>query len=187
VVSRPQLAQERLHEALSSVFIASARLPDSVTCLPPHAMSAVVSALARSAATLTALHGLPMPDGPAYDQLAAFTQLRVVTLRVTSDSPDVLRAGQLPPSLEQLTLQAPAQGYSSGVNTGLPWFCGCDQLRSLRRITFAGYGVWRLGSWDPITEQPCPLQLPPGFEVCALRSDHSCVHSLSVDIPETPA
>ena len=164
VVFRTQLPPERLQAALSSVPVASVRLPESAAPLPPHAVSAVMSALARSAATLTALRGLPLPDGPAFDQLAAFLQLRVVTLRVTSDSPEVLQASQLPPSLERMTIQAP-QGYSSGANAGLPWFSGCEQLRKLRRITFAGYGVWRLGSWDPATEQPCPLHLPPGFKV----------------------
>jgi len=176
---KPQLPPEQLQAALSRILIASMRLPESAARLPPHAMSAVMAALARSATTLTALHGLAMPHGPGYDQLAACSQLRVLTLRVTSDPPDVLRAGQLPPSLQQMTLQAPAQGYSSGANTGLPWFCGCDQLRNLRRITFAGYGAWRLGSWDSATEQPCPLQLPPGFKVCGIF-DPSCTKSLSV-------
>ena len=177
MVCRSQPAPERLHSALSCVPVASVKLPDSVARLPPHAVSAVLSALAaRSAATLTVLHGLPLsPDAPATfaDQLAAFTRLRVVTLRVTSDSAEVLRADRLPRSLEQMTLQAPEQGCSSLSSTGgLPWLCACDQLRNLRRITLAGYGVWRLGGWDPDTEQPCPLQLPPGFQARAPLVSH---------------
>jgi len=134
-----------------------------VALLPPETLSPIVAAMARSAPTLTAIHGLPLPEGPGC-QLGAFTQLQVMTLATKHKSPEVLRASQLPPSLEDLTLLAP-EGTSYNPQTGLPFFAALDRLQNLRRITFVDYGIWWLGSWDLEEGQPCPLQLPPSLEV----------------------
>ena len=62
VVCRNRLVPVELQAALSSsvATVASVRLPDRLTDLPPAAILAFMSALAGTASTLTALHGLPV-------------------------------------------------------------------------------------------------------------------------------
>jgi len=73
---------------------------------PSDTPSGIVSALAGSAATLTALHGLPLVKPPAGGDpvWAAFTELRDLSLRQTWRQMDVLRATELPASLQDLKL-----------------------------------------------------------------------------------
>ena len=155
VRSVPEL--ERLQEALPGMLVASVRLLD-VPALPAKTAAALVSALAGSAATLHAVHGLPLQ----YSQdigLAALTQLRAVTLDQAGKSPVLLRATQLPASLEELTLRA-----VRGNGWALPWIEALDSLRNLRCITFVGYKGCHLRSWDR-NAGPGPVQLPPGLRV----------------------
>ncbi len=79
------LPHDRLLAALLSVPLGSVTLHDSLLMMHPEALSAVVSALATSARTLTSLRGLPLPAaaalwGPKRRGLRALTQLRALTL-----------------------------------------------------------------------------------------------------------
>ena len=124
-----------------------------------------MSALAGSASTLTALHGLPLLSEHLEMGLAAFSQLRAVTLRHTSHGIDRLHAAQLPLSLEELTLVL-ARPEADANNTSLPLLVDLDRLTNLRRISFGNYCRRKLGSWDPPTRQRGPLHPAPSLKVC---------------------
>ncbi len=109
LVIESRWAQERLQAALSSVLVASLTPGEDAPCMRPHAVPAIMSALARSAATLTVLHALCLPDTDRLG-LAAFRQLQTLTLCETGHSSKMLRASELPDSLRELTLAAP-DGY----------------------------------------------------------------------------
>ena len=161
---------EQLLATLSSTCFASVRMHHSyrddqwplLPALPPM----IVTALARSASTLTALHDLPLvkpwvappPDGPGLG-LAALTRLRALTLRQTWEDFAELRAGDLPPSLEDLKLVMQNPRHVEGVSDDLPLFVAFDMLQNLRRITLSEYRVLKL-QWHPTL-------LPPRLEVCA--------------------
>ena len=159
---------KQLLATLRSTCFASMRLYNGYSdeqwpllpALPPR----IVTALTRSASTLTALHDLPLVEpweeaddtGPG---LAALTQLRALTLRLTWEGFAELRAEDLPPSLEELTLvmQHPRDVFLFW--TDLPLFVAFDRLHSLRRITLSEYNVLEL-HWHPAL-------LPPSLEVRA--------------------
>ena len=157
-----QLAPEKLQPALSSVRVASVTFHDSLSMLPPAAKPAVMSVLAASASTLTALHGIPLRGDQGFG-LTAFTQLRALTLQQWRDPPDVLRATDLPPTVRDLTLDS---GLT--VHEDLPRFAALDELHNLRRITLRGYRKWQLGSWDEEEGRCRPLQLPLNLAVRAV-------------------
>ena len=169
----PHLPAEFLCEALSGTCFVSVKLHHSLTLEPSEAPSLVVPALEpRSASTLTALHGLPLAalhDGTNAG-LMAFTRLRVLTLCQTWGSPPILRAAQLPVSVEELTLSLCQEPDEGAYDTTLPCFAGFDSLCRLRRITLSHYRAWRLDSWDEHELQPRPVQLPPSLEVRTRRA-----------------
>ena len=146
-------------------------LHDSITMLPPTRVPQIVSAMAASAATLTALRGLPLvgpEDGPQAD-LTAFTRLRGLSLRQTLGSPDVLRAEHLPASLEDImvVLDVPLDQILAVAYTIYPpVFAALERFRNLRRIVLANYPDWALNSWDNELRQGGPLRVPPNLEVC---------------------
>jgi len=179
VVLRSQLAPDQLHPALSSVRVASLKLRNSFSELTPAATSAVIAALASSASTLTALHRLPLWDEEDDEDevdddvlpvrsrepaLAAFTQLRALTLRETTTTLFVLRANSLPTSFLQLKLVA-----GRDCQDGLPLFAAFDRLQNLRRLTLRHYESWHLGTWDDEEERSRPPQLPPNLQVGKTR------------------
>ena len=164
---RSEPSPERLQAALASVRVASVQLYHSLLGTQPEpSASMVTSALAGSASVLTAQDGLPLHDGQELG-LAAFTQLRALTLRETSAPPEVLRATDLPTSLEELTLAGSGGTYTPEA-LGLPWFAGLERLPRLRRLTLLRYVSWQTGDWDADAQQPGPLHLPPGLEVRAV-------------------
>ena len=172
LVFEKQLAPERLQAALSSVrAVGSLTLHDSVTKLPPDTPSLLVSALAEtSASTLTALHGLPLlkPDWEPEPDLTPFTALRALTLRQTLESPELLRAANLPASLEEMTLllSAPVMKvFADPFASCPPLFVGFERLRNLRRITIENYFFWELSSWDDEAQSDGPAMFPPSLEV----------------------
>ena len=165
VVFTSQRTAEQLRAALSSVRIASVRLHDSLSELPPAATAAVMSALTGSASAVTALHGIPL-RGRQRLGLTAFTQLRALTLR-RRDPPDprdprhILRATELPSSVRDLTLDSGQFDVRD-----LASFAGLEKLHNLRRITLRGYSSsWHMVTWED--EQRRPLQLPPSLAVRA--------------------
>lgn len=103
---KSQLPPERLRAVLSSVCWGSAILHISLLEQQqpprPEVPSLVVAALAGSASTLIALHGLPLVEPADHPELelATFTRLRALTLHQsqTSDSLHTLRLTQLPAS-----------------------------------------------------------------------------------------
>ncbi len=135
---------------------------------PPEMPTQIVAALTGSSSSmLTAFHNLPLvqPEDQPPAALAAFTQLRTLTLRQTWDGPNILRLAQLPASLEELTLTPAAKPEDISV----PVFVDLDSLPSLRRITCASYLGWELGSGD---WERRPICVPPSFEVCCPSSGH---------------
>ena len=91
--------------------------------------------------------------------LAALTRLRALTLRQTWAELAELRAGDLPPSLEELKL---VMQFAHDVDcfwTDLPLFVGFDRLHNLRRIT--------LSECRDLEFRWHPAMLPPSLEVCA--------------------
>jgi len=119
--------------------------PAEIQWPPPAAVpSQLLSALTASASTLVELHDLPLRDQLAVG-LAAFTQLRVLTLRQTCRM-EALHAALLPASLEALTLQLnlPDMAHAGGLDP--PLFAGFDRLRHLRRVTLVECTSWDLGS-----------------------------------------
>jgi len=165
VAFRSHLTPERLRAALSSVSVASMTL-HNCPMQPPHVPPDLVAALAESAATLTALHGLPTAElqGNSHLGLAAFPRLRALTLRQTPDSPRVLPAALLPLSLEDFTLT-----YSDPPNYGhhkRPMrLVDLDALPQLRRITLAAHTFWPLGTWFYEGDPPQRLRLPASLQV----------------------
>jgi len=136
---------------------------------PATAASQVVSALASSASTLVELHDLPMVK-PALGQqavgLAAFTRLRVLTLRETYRMA-ALHATLLPASLEDLTLQLNLPNMDFSVGMGPPLFADFARLRHLRCITLVEFANWRLGSPGGGQGWWLPALLPRSLEVRA--------------------
>ncbi len=167
-VFRSQLTLEQLQAALSSVPVASVVLHSSLLTLLPASSSVAVPALAHSALTLTALHGLPLPELPDSHglQLAAFSQLRALTLHHKRDSVRVLRATHLPPSLLEITVSVhkPPNDYFAGMHMPPPLLVDFDRLHSLRRVSLACYTEWQLQSWSD-QDQTIPVQLPPSLQV----------------------
>ena len=171
VVCRAELTPQQLRTALSSIPLASLKLHDSVALLPPETLSPIVSAIARSASTLVALHGLPrtrIQRGAAIG-LAAFTRLRSLTLRQTTNQPARLQAAHLPPSLQELTLSMDVPRFEAALFTCcLPKLVAVDGLHSLRRITLANQRCNRWYNLDghghDEEERSCPL-LPPSLKV----------------------
>jgi len=145
-----RLTAGHIRTALSSVpAAASVSLPDSVLMqtAPP---STLAAALAGSAATLTALHGLPLTELQSCMRFGqAFTRLRALTLRhnqLTSylvvEDRLVLDAQLLPSSLEDLTLAHSTVMDRSSLTSLPPVLSGLSRLQHLRRITFAGDYIW---------------------------------------------
>jgi len=183
---RPPLTPERLRVVLTSACYASVNLHNSLAAVrpvPPESPALVVSALASSASTLTALRGLPLVEPADHPEpgLAAFTQLRALELRQTSAALQVLRVTQLPASLTDLELSA-----VTFPRTGLPLFVGLDGLSSLRQITSAGHVSWKLGSWDDDAGERCQLRLPPVFEVCSAGPAPICCAGLRPIVLQDP-
>jgi len=137
---------------------------------PPQLPPLVVSALAGSASMLTALHDLPLIEprsGSPELVLAAFTQLRELSLRQTWHL-DVLRAAELPASLEdlQLIMDIPDNTDALINEDPPPFFEAFDRLHSLRRITLTDFRSWQLHSWDDTESHWHPAPPPPSLEVC---------------------
>ncbi len=165
-----KLRPKQLLATLSSTCFASVRLyysyPDQQWLPPPALPPMIVTALARSASTLTALHHLPLVEPwvePSPDDtglgLAALTQLRALTLRQTWEDLTQLRADDLPPSLEDLTLVMQHPRDLDCFWEDLPSFVAFDRLQNLRRLTLDEYSLLEL-RWHPAL-------LPPSLEVCA--------------------
>ena len=165
---RSYLAPELLWAALlSSVPCASVRLHDSIVWGSP-SHGKLTSALAGSASTLVALHGLPdreLQDSPDHG-LASFTRLRALTLWQTQREGQALQAGWLPASLQELTLSCSRQLGVMG-SAVPPLLIGFSGLQNMRRLTLSGYIEWPLGSRDDEENEPGRLQLPLSLEVCA--------------------
>ena len=162
---------EQLQMEFARVPLATVQLHRSVSKLPSESLASIVAALAGSAATLTALLGFPLvelQDSP-HGGLAAFSQLRVLGLRQNMESPKVLRAAQLPASIETLTLacRAKVDEFSSH-ECFPPVLVGLHGLQNLRRIRLADYDCWHLSCWDAEEGQHGPVSLPPRLEVCAM-------------------
>ena len=182
VINR-RLSLDRFKAALSSVRFASVEMRDALRLLPSHAPSAVVPALAHSASTLTALHGLAL-TGLEYRRLTAFTQLRVLTLCGTEGFGGLLRAEHLPASLEDLTLRLSVdygtfegpddstdEALDESTYRAMPAFIGFNSLCRLRRITLFRYDRWHLATWDDEEKEMSPVQLPPSLAVRACEVD----------------
>ena len=159
LVFRNKETPEQLQTVLESVARAGVHLHQSVSELPPESLPAVIAALAAgSAATLVALHSMPLinlQDSPAVS-LSAFTRLRTLDLRQTMESPTVLRAAQLPPSIAELTLTLGVTLDEICDEPGgifAPTLVGFHSLHNLRRITLADYHNWQLGFADTTEEQ----------------------------------
>ncbi len=169
-VLKSELAPEQLRTALASIPLASVALHDSVSTLPPETVSAIVSALAGSAATITALHGFPLVaarEGPGVS-LAALTQLRTLNMRQTLlRSPARLQASQLPASIEQLTFTgvAPHEDPQDD-EVYSPELIGFHKLRNLLYMTFADQHSWELMMLDDDSWRQDPMHLPPNLQVC---------------------
>lgn len=178
MIFEKKLTDKRLLAVLSSGGFSSVRLTHSVygqwppiPILPP----LIAKRLAKhSAPTLTALHDLPLvenwwsrdeprPGDPGL-KLAALTQLRALTLRQTWHGPAELRAKELPPSLEDLTLVMDRAGHVAAAWEP-PRLVAFDRLRNLRRITFVEYRSWSIWRRRESRRQPTPL--PHSLEVCA--------------------
>ena len=178
MIFEKRLTDKRLLAVLSSGCFTSVRLTHSVygqwpplPILPP----LIVRKLAkRSAPTLTALHDLPLVEdrwsrdeprpGDPVLQLAPLTQLCALTLRQTWYGPAELRAKELPPGLEDLTLVMDRAG-NVGADWEPPRLVAFDRLRNLRRITCVEYRSWSIWRRRESRWQLTPL--PHSLEVCA--------------------
>ena len=137
------LTSDQLRGSLRDMPLVDLTLHDSL--LDEEQLPAkLVWALAGSAPTLTALHGLPLgqlaisqPEG-----LAPFARLRDLTLWQLPGQPEVVCATLLPLSLVELRLEA---GGSEQVP---PLLSNFGRLQQLRRITFAKYFVWHFLTGD---------------------------------------
>jgi len=167
-----ELAPERLQAALAALAgapLVGVTLPESVSELPAVALSGILSALAGSAPTLTALHGVPildLPVGPTAG-LGRLTQLRVLTLRQTADSrQEGLLDSQLPASVQELTLVGVPLDEGDPPAYLLP-LMDFHRLHNLRRLTLADQQSWKLLVVDNgELEYVDPVHLPPGLQVC---------------------
>ncbi len=182
VVFTTQLSLQRLLAALLSIPVASVTLHDSLGALHSRTVSKVMSALATSSATLTALHGLALSvaqrDRRPQPGLAAFTRLRALTLHQTEERPEALRATHLPASLEELTLARQAAVDTDWRPSELPALVAFGGLSKLRRLTLAGfeYGWWIRGADDRAEEgRSHDTLFPHSLEVqsCVPRSARS--------------
>ena len=163
-----QQEPEQLRATLTSSSFLAVRLEqDSEAAVPPELPSLIVAALAGSAPELAALHGLPLlaPQGHPEVTLAAFTRLRALTLRQTTDSLGRLRAADLPASLVELTLFQDLLDRDDVDQLNPPLFVAFDELRSLRRITLDQYEAWHLSSTEGEQHSKGPVLLPPSFRV----------------------
>ncbi len=185
VASLPRLPLQQLPAALSSVPLASVTLRDSLVMLHSWNTSEAVSALASSASTLTALHGLPLyaaQQNRPQPGLAAFTQLRALTLYQTEAAPKALRAMHLPASLEELTLesQIAVTWAADWMQYRLPSIVAFDELTRLRRLTLASFQQFSLRTGDDEEGLSQQLQLPHSLEVLYAGSEFAL---LCVDPP----
>jgi len=173
VFSKKPTAEQLLTE-LTSVPLAGVELHKSAGKLPPESLPAVIAAMVGSAATFTALYNFPLVELPRDipgGGLAAFTRLRALSFRQRMESPMVLRAAQLPPSVEELTFMCHTPFDESSTDRCLsPVLVGFHRLHSLRRITLVDYYEWRLSFEDTEETQHCLGHLPPSLEVCAVAS-----------------
>ncbi len=165
------LPPAQLLSALSRGCIASVQLHDSVMRAEPELQSSVVSALACSASTLTALHGLCLAGTAAdaqHPRLAALSRLRDLTLCHWDDCVAVLQAAHLPSSLKELRVEEHGAAHRRAPAV-LPPLVSLDRLRNLRRLTFAQHSrkLWQLYSLDD-DQRRIPVQLPQSLEVCAV-------------------
>ncbi len=135
----------------------------------PPAFRSLVRALAGSAPTLTALHGLPLVElqDSVPPGLAAFTQLRALSPVPDGGLPASPVSNTAAGGLEELTLAftyLPAEGFCSREPPLLMGFAA--GLQHLRSITLAEYYSWPLGSSrDAAEDEPVRLQLPLRLEV----------------------
>ena len=184
-VFQSELTLEQLQAALSSMSVASVTLHSSLLMLLPASSSVAVAALARSASTLTALHGLPLPKLPDSHglQLTAFAQLRALTLGHSVDSVRVLRATHFPPSLLEFTVSvhAPPNDYLASMHMPPPLLVDFDRLHSLRRLSLACYTQWQLESCRD-QDGTIPVLLPPSLQVMPCLSSTCALH-LSFHLP----
>ncbi len=172
VVFQSRLASRKLRSALAAVPLGDVELPDSLMKLHRRTLSAVVSALATSAATLTALRALPLQaalrDRPQLG-LAALTELRALRLYQADDAPEGLQATRLPTSLQKLKLICFDPMDDGWDEPMLPALVDFDRLHNLRRISLSQYERWRLSSRDHETGQLCALQVPHSLEARPLQ------------------
>ena len=182
-VFQSELTLEQLQAALCSVSVASVVLHSSLLTQLPALSSVAVAALAPSASTLTALHGLPLPELPDSHglQLTAFSQLRALTLHHWRDSVKILRATHLPPSLLDITasVHTPHSHYTQGMQ--LPLLVDFDRLHSLRRMSFVSYTVCKLESWSD-QDGTIPVLLPASLEVRRVRPLSSLRSRMPVNV-----
>ena len=168
VVFQSRLASRRLRSALAAVPLGDVELHHSLMKLHRRTLSAVVSALATSAATLTALRALPLEaalrDRPQLG-LAALTQLRAVSFYQAVNALEGLQATHLPTSLQKLELicfdPEEAEDWDHPMPPALIDF---DRLHNLRRISLSLYASWQLSSRDNETGSLRPPQLPQSME-----------------------
>ncbi len=102
--------------------------------------------------------------------MAAFTQLRALTLCQTSDALDEqLLASQLPRSVQELTLVGVAPDDKDSEppdgTAFLPALVGFPGLHDLRRLTFAAQESWDVSILDDEEGTPDPVHLPPSLQV----------------------
>ena len=156
------------------MYVTPWRVPFASVTLPYHLPArpsgplGLVSALAGSASTLTALHGLPTAElERSRDRgLAAFTRLRALTLRLAPVFPAPLSASLLPAGLEELTVEL-VDTRDSGHPIEPPPLAAFSTLQSLRRVTFTGYySEWHFSSSRADGWPTGCLQLPASLEVC---------------------
>ncbi len=168
-VVKSQLELTRLQAELPGIRIGELTLHASFA-MQPESMPALMSALVSSVSTLVALRRLPFagpwPSTPP--SWAAFTRLRVLSLRQRPESDRKLPASLLPASLEELTLlsDGPIHRHRrSRMRESPPLLVGFRSLRKLRRITCIGPRGWPARCWDGDQEDPNRLQLPSSLDV----------------------
>ena len=161
------ITPERLLVALAGKHVASVRVPDCLVLQPGPRLS-LVSALADSAPTLTALYGLPLgelQESPGQG-LAGFTRLRSLMLRrpdLPCVPPPALSATLLPASLQELTVRAadPEETSDYGV---MPALVAFERLCHLHRISFGHHAIWKLRGWGHVEglARPVATAAAPG-------------------------
>jgi len=161
---RKHFKPKQLRALMPSICAASVTLPDSTRLLST-SPTTLAHALAGSASTLTALHGLPMPQPSDRPQLGltAFTRLRTLTLVHTLGSQQVVAAELLPLSLRELTLRCTCLEAAPDMQP--PLLCSFSRLTNLQRLTLVEYDEWLLGSRDAGADRPGRLRLPLSLQV----------------------